>query len=182
MIKKQISLLLSTLLIIAFIFVAVTENANAQGGLPCTIEIEKVANPADNTPFDFVVTGDIDAMQTLSDPGNPIFVGGFNIDQTVTVTEELPSGWELQSIECIEGQTNCGSQVFEPCLSITINEETNSITATCEDDDTGRCTFTNALIPSQVPTLSEWGLVSIAGLLGIIGFIVIRKRHLVANK
>ena len=186
MFKKQFSLFLTTLLIIGFFFVALTESVKAGVmPLPCTLEIEKVAIPADNTPFDFVATGDINSETTLSDPGNPTFNGGLGIGDTVTVTEELPPGWELQSIECIEGQTNCGSGEFEPCLSITINEESNSITATCVDDDTGSCTFTNRLIevePNQVPTLSEWGLIAMAGLLGIIGFIVIRRRQLVANK
>jgi len=37
------------------------------------------------------------------------------------------------------------------------------------------------LIVRNVPTLSEWGLIATAGLLGIIGFIVIRKRQLITN-
>jgi hypothetical protein len=172
--KINFSLFLTTILIVGFFSVALSKDANAQGP-PCTLEIEKVAIPADNTPFDFVVTGDIDAMQTLSDPGNPIYIGGLNVGQTVTVTEELPPGWELQSIECEQGETNCGDT---QCLHITINEETNSITAQCFDDDEGRCTFTNTFSPSQVPTLSEWGLIVMAGLLAVIGFVVIRRKKL----
>jgi len=30
--------------------------------------------------------------------------------------------------------------------------------------------------PSNVPTLSEWGLISMAGILGIVGFMVMRRR------
>jgi len=33
----------------------------------------------------------------------------------------------------------------------------------------------------NVPTISQWGLIAMAGLLGIIGFIVIRKRQLITN-
>jgi hypothetical protein len=38
--------------------------------------------------------------------------------------------------------------------------------------DTGQCQF----VPSNVPTLSEWGLVAMAGVLGLVGFFVIRRR------
>jgi hypothetical protein len=36
------------------------------------------------------------------------------------------------------------------------------------------------IIPAEVPTLSEWGLIAMAGLLGIIGFMVIRRRKATA--
>jgi len=34
--------------------------------------------------------------------------------------------------------------------------------------------------PSSVPTLSEWGLIAMAGILGIVGFMVIRRRKVTA--
>lgn len=34
---------------------------------------------------------------------------------------------------------------------------------------------------SNVPTLSQWGLIAMAGILGLVGFIVIRKRQLTTN-
>jgi hypothetical protein len=30
--------------------------------------------------------------------------------------------------------------------------------------------------PAQVPTLSEWGLIAMASILGIVGFMVMRRR------
>ncbi|TFG74792.1 MAG: IPTL-CTERM sorting domain-containing protein [Thermodesulfobacteriales bacterium] len=35
-------------------------------------------------------------------------------------------------------------------------------------------------IPSPIPTLSEWGLIAMAGVLGIIGFMVMRRRKVTA--
>ncbi|MCK5710363.1 MAG: IPTL-CTERM sorting domain-containing protein [Deltaproteobacteria bacterium] len=32
---------------------------------------------------------------------------------------------------------------------------------------------------SAVPTLSEWGLIAMAGILGIVGFVVMRRRAVV---
>ena len=40
--------------------------------------------------------------------------------------------------------------------------------------------ITPAPIPSNVPTLSQWGLIAMAGILGIVGFMVIRRRKVSA--
>lgn len=37
-----------------------------------------------------------------------------------------------------------------------------------------------APIPTNVPTLSEWGLVAMAGILGIVGFMLIRRKKVTA--
>ena len=36
------------------------------------------------------------------------------------------------------------------------------------------------VIPTNVPTLSEWGLIAMAGILGIVGYVVIRRRKVAA--
>ena len=48
------------------------------------------------------------------------------------------------------------------------------------DQDFGACVVTD-IESTNVPTLSQWGLIATAGLLGIIGFIVIRRRQLITN-
>jgi len=35
-------------------------------------------------------------------------------------------------------------------------------------------------LPRNVPTLSEWGLIAMAGILGLVGFMVIRRRKIIA--
>ena len=35
-------------------------------------------------------------------------------------------------------------------------------------------------VQRNVPTLSEWGLIAMAGLLGIVGFMIIRRRNVAA--
>jgi len=175
MVKSRISIFTATFLIIGFLFVTFIESANAQ---ICVLTIEKVAIPADDTPFDFIISGDLDDEVTLLDPDDPEV--HIDLDEgTVTVTEELPPGWELESIECEEQDNGCGDT---PCLNITIDEESNSITAQCIDDDEGSCTFTNTFTPEprEVPTLSQWGLIAMAGILGLVGFMIIRKRKVIA--
>ena len=59
------------------------------------------------------------------------------------------------------------------------------------NDESGTCSFEEAaaigglqvIIPipaASIPTLSEWGLIVMAGILGIVGFIVIRRRKVAA--
>ncbi|HSC35276.1 MAG TPA: IPTL-CTERM sorting domain-containing protein [Thermodesulfobacteriota bacterium] len=150
------------------------------GANPCAIGIEKIEIPDQDTPFDFEVTGTILDSVTLSDPSDPTFNFGINIDDTVTVTELVPPGWELASIECIEGTNQCGIGVFEPCLRATVIG--NSVTFFCEDIDEAFCVFTNVrVINENIPTLSEWGLIAMAGIMGLTGlFIVMRRRKTAA--
>lgn len=36
------------------------------------------------------------------------------------------------------------------------------------------------IVPSSIPTLSEWGLIAMAGILGLVGYLVIRRRKVTA--
>ena len=38
----------------------------------------------------------------------------------------------------------------------------------------------NGMTPVSVPTLGEWGMIAMAGVLGIVGFMVIRRRKVTA--
>jgi hypothetical protein len=85
----------------------------------------------------------------------------------VDVTEMIPVGWELDNIEC--------SGIGVEIVSIE-----NGRNFTClKIFDEASCTFEN-VGPSDVPTLSQLGLIAMAGILGIIGFIVMRRRKATA--
>ena len=186
MFKKQISFFFATLIIIGFSITALSENANA-GVMPmlpaCSVLIEKVEIPDTGRDFDFQLTGSVEDNFSLTNGASEVLKYGEN-DNGVLI-ENIPVGYALD-IECTQGVEDCPEfEVSEPCLRITTLEDGNGVTIECDDSattDMGSCTFTNTLIPSQVPTLSEWGLIAMVSLLGIIGFIVIRKRQLVANK
>jgi len=47
-------------------------------------------------------------------------------------------------------------------------------------DDTGLVTQFVCEVPTSVPTLSEWGLIAMAGILGIVGLMVMRRRKVTA--
>ena len=171
---NSISFLILTMLVGAGSFVLGTSQAGAQEQ-PCTATIQKVADPADDTTFNFSISGDIVGEFNLSDPGDPSTFVGLGIDDTITITEDVPLGWTLGSIECIEGTSNCGKEEFFPCLSATVDG--NSVTFFCEDNDLATCVFTNVRSSNPIPTLSEWGLIAMAGVIGIAGFIVVMRRR-----
>jgi len=45
------------------------------------------------------------------------------------------------------------------------------------NEDTGLC---QPLTSVDVPTLSQWGLIAMVGIMGIAGFVVIRRKKLIA--
>lgn len=102
-----------------------------------------------------------------------IFLSGgqselFGISPDITVTEIVPEGWELQDIQC----TSDG---------VAITEIENGVAGECLASGSGdaECRFINVR-PFDIPTLSEWGLIVMAGILGITGFMVAKKRKVSA--
>jgi len=163
-------------IIIVFCFIAIIPyQANSQE--ICSLVIEIIAPPAArDTTFNFEIITDSGTETVEFFESNLIEI---EAPETIMITELVETGWTLESIECEQGEDNCGEGgEFIPCLNITINEDINSITAECLDTDTASCTFTNVPSPPHIPTLSEWGLIATAGLLVIIGFLAIRKRQL----
>ena len=173
--RSLISFVILTMLVGLGFLVLIANQAKAEN--ECILTVTKVADPADDTVFTFLGTGDDNFSFELSDPTNPTSVGFISDGNTVTITEELPHGWILDKIECTELPNDCGDT---PCLIITIDEETNSITGECLDDDEGSYTFFNVKLPINIPTLSEWGLIAMAGILGIVGYLVLRRRKVTA--
>jgi len=145
----------------------------------CMVEIQKVTFPADDTSFNFSATGGtvLDFNLMNNGPKQPLMIDSEN--PTTTVTEEVPPGWILDNVKCTEPGIGCGAGAQEPCLIIT--EVQNGLAFECLDVIAGlvTCTFTNEPSPT-VPTLSEWGLIAMAGVLGIVGFMVIRRKKAIA--
>jgi len=57
---------------------------------------------------------------------------------------------------------------------------TDTIVASIVDTDIESNTVEKIWISLPIPTLSEWGLIAMAGVLGIVGFMVIRRRKVSA--
>jgi hypothetical protein len=135
----------------------------------CFITIIKEALPADNTPFEFEVSGTGGMFSfTLSDPSKNSMEFFLGFETSVDVTEMVPEDWKLVDIKCSG-------------IGVEIVPIENGQNFTClKIFDMASCTFENEGPPPSVPTLSQWGLIAMAGILGIVGFMVIRRRKATA--
>jgi len=138
-----------------------TATARAQ---TCGIGIGKSAVGAGDLEFQFVTENPSgDGEFTLIDgqgTGGP-FTG-------FIVIRELPTdGWLLRDVEC-EGE------------GVTFTRLHDGVRVVCDSaDGGGGCTFINVpFIATNIPTLSEWGMIAAAAGLAMIGvFFAVRRRR-----
>jgi hypothetical protein len=160
-------------ILLAFLFVVSKEG---WAGVPqppdgtCGVRICKDAeDDAGEIPFSFEAEqGGSTSDFTLFSESECIGVLFGPID-SVTITEGPTRGFVLDSVVC-EGFSS----------PVVITEIDNGIIAECNSaNDEGTCTFVNVrgLTSTAIPTLSEWGLISMAGIMGIIGFFVAMRRR-----
>jgi hypothetical protein len=103
--------------------------------------------------------------------GDPTFVGNIGVDfpeRRINALAFHPITGELYGTTVQAG--------LETSTLVTLNTTTGLAS---EVGDLPNCADGLAfkpLPPPAVPTLSEWGLIAMAGVLGIVGFIVIRRR------
>ena len=159
----------ASLLVVLISCVAATvgfgEIAFGQGG--CGVTIIKDAPGGNGTIFEYEITLDGGLPFVGELPGGESTGGPF--DSTVTVTELPKAGWELADVTC----ENLGATGFE------ITE--NGFTASCDGGGEVICTFFNVATSRSVPTLSEWGIIAMAVVLGATGlYITIRRKKAMA--
>jgi hypothetical protein len=142
------------------------DSALAQG--LCGIAFGPMAPGSGNTEFTFEFTFDGGESSTFALSDGESFAGPFV--STVTVTALPLPGWRLADIDC-EGDDGILFDITD-----------NSFTAECDTGDfsTGACTFFYERAVANIPTLSEWGLIAMAGLMGIVGFMIIRRKKVTA--
>jgi len=84
------------------------------------------------------------------------------------------SGADMMHIGCCQGTGEC-DDIFEGGTSCTVEAFREG--QIC-NEATGQCV--QQVNNTPIPTLSEWGLIAMAGILGIVGFMVIRRRKATA--
>ncbi len=87
--------------------------------------------------------------------------------------EEGFSGFSTD-VNCCQEEGQCVDTTGGPIMC---TEEGFVPNAFC-NQDTGLCTLITGIAP--IPTLNEWGLIAMAGVLGIAGFLIIRRRKAAA--
>ena len=159
------------LLIMSGILFVSAGKGNAQGP-GCSIDIEKQAKPDDGTTFNFsaVING---AKEEFSLKSGEIFNLFAGETSTVVVKETVPSGWTLEPTDCM---TNEG---------VTFTQIENGVEIACNSPSGNAfCAFRNVQSDtiSQIPTLSEWGMIAAGAGLVLVGvFFAVRRRKAVVN-
>jgi Domain of unknown function (DUF5979) len=155
-------------LFVSGIFFLSAQTGAAQPAI-CPLVLAKQADGAGGQEFIFTVVpeGDGEGGQfSLTDgesrPGNiPVGTSG-------TITEEPTAGWVLAGVDC-EGDNG-----------LIINDIEGGIFIECDEpgETVVTCTFVNVRAASAIPTLSEWGMIAVAGGLMLVGvFFAVRRRR-----
>jgi hypothetical protein len=157
-------------------FMIVPQLINSAGAQPdCIVSTCKSApelppplSEDDFVFFDFTVVFD-GVPESIPLPANTqrCIITGFNPSQDVEIIEEPNPGWILSDIECTDSQ-GINVSLFE-----------NGVALDCVGTGEITCTFTNVRgVETNIPTLSEWGMIAAAAGLAMIGvfFAVRRKR------
>ncbi len=165
--KNSISIYAACFLIVGFFYIALAENGNA--GIaplpPCPCDTEVLSDG----------TSGNDIVEQVCPGGN---LGENSVFQDSP--EELRIALEIDPNSDYEVSDNPSCTIntngAEP-VSLDLTDEEFEL---CRERLTIGCGFgPPPPAPSRnVPTLSEWGLIAMAGLLGIVGFMVIRRRQI----
>lgn len=143
----------------------------------CSVDFRKVALPDDGTLFDFTCTFEGgEGCGIFEIPNDSGVQFSFAVEELgITFAETVPDGWQLDDITCVITGGDPNNLILQ------INMEEASVFMDCLGPNTEAiCTFINSPTPRNIPTLSEWGLIAMAGILGIVGLMVIRRRNLTA--
>jgi len=108
-----------------------------------------------------------------------------------TITLQTPYPYDPNNGNLLLDITNPASSIYEQFDSVDVDGTTVvqrvwnvgdafADTGTIGGDDGLVTQFVCVPVVSNVPTLSEWGMIAMAGILGIAGFIVIRRRKVTA--
>ena len=136
----------------------------------CGVFIIKQTIPEDDTGFPFTISGEINDEFVLQDTDEEFFFLPPN--SVVKVTEQAPAGWVLRDVAC---GNSTGS-------AINITRVSNGVQLECEEDSDFLeidCTFINAKAET-IPTFSQWGIVALIVVLGLVAFMVLRRKKATA--
>jgi len=121
-----------------------TDHAKAQEE-GCRLTIEKIADPKDDTPFNFTALNTSDPSFTLMDPSDNSILIDFDRNDNIIVTEIVPEGWEFEGIECLLDENDFTEfEIIENGFSVQCNSSNASAV----------CTFSNVeSLKTMVPAL-----------------------------
>ncbi|MEW6144586.1 MAG: IPTL-CTERM sorting domain-containing protein [Thermodesulfobacteriota bacterium] len=138
----------------------------------CGFAIIKVTPQTESVPFEFIqnLNGVETEITLFSNPEKEPEILFLDQGDFLTFTELPQEGWTLEEITCFEG------------AGVDITQTEDSVTFECVNPagefSLAFCLFANRISADKIPTLSEWGMISAAAGLGLIGvFFALRRRR-----
>ena len=171
MIKNRVLFFIATFLITSFIFLTLAEKGYTGIGMipPCPCDTGMTGEFSGNEIINTVCPGGIlgsDSGFTIDENGVSVF-----LENPPSLMYSTSGGGGEGSVCILNSANNLG------WLIILNNEEFEQ----CNERLIQGCDLLPAPPPpAQVPTLSEWGLIAMAAIMGIVGFMVIRRRKITA--
>lgn len=119
-------------------------------------EILVPPNGGEELFFTFEVSqdGESDSFDVVAN--GPCFGDAFD-GSNFEITEDVPGGWTLESVECSDSDF------------VDVTPIENGLSLDCLGLTEITCTFSNVRGPSPIPALSEWGMAAAAVILGFAG-------------
>ncbi len=125
----------------------------------CLITIVNQAQGAGDLEFVFTATSEKGEADTIPLTDGESVSGGITPGTAGTLVEEPPAGWLLSDVVC-EGDSGLSITNIDDGISLECIEPTGERTT---------CTFVNVPVVTNIPTLSEWGMIAAAAGLGLAG-------------
>ncbi len=166
-IRKALPVYVFALIVLGlFLIPSLSDTAHAQ----CAVTICKSApqlpvpqNESEATFFFFAFLQNGESGGNLAANG-PCDGGAFS-GSDFEITEDVPDGWTLESVECSDSAL------------VEVTPIENGVSLDCLGGTEITCTFTNLRGPAPIPTLSEWGMITAAAGLALVGvFFAVRRR------
>jgi len=148
-----------------------------------------VIDTVTNTYITNIPVGDDHQGVAITPDGTRAYVTNFGpsvvlvIDtaSNTTVGPPVPVGFGPTAIAVTPDGTRAYVANFGSDNVSVIDTANNTVVATIMVGDGPRAVaISPPPPPSNVPTLSEWGLITMAGILGIVGFMVLRRKKVTA--
>ena len=135
----------------------------------CEIRVIKEVTTGEIIEFEFnQVLNGVESQIVVTSNAKPTDVF-LSKGDNITITEVPQEGWKLEDIQC----------TASPNMSFAKLEDGFQAGCLVRGTDAGVvCTFLNRESPGNIPTLSEWGMITAAAGLGLIGvFFTVRRRR-----
>ena len=135
----------------------------------CTIGILKQVSTGQNIEFEFLenLNGVESPLIITSNNGVGIDIG---VGDVLILTEVATDGWVLEDKQCPLSR------------NVLITEVENGFQFECLADGGALCGLFNRISADKIPTLSEWGMISAAVGLGLIGVFFAARRKRVMDQ